>query len=663
MGYGDRGMLTAGTWEELEAHAASQGTVAATRDVLLRGAAALLASEIVASPLADAIEFAGVTGALAIDVAVPAARSVPPEALRVSFSRLAAWTAPELVYARRLSRTLAELRARERLEEALRRQDEESERTRRVVVALGVVTWNYDALTDVLTLDAVWPSLAGGPSGPRRLVDFLAQVHPADRLFAEEHTRTIPEGQDEVAVTYRVQCANGEWRWLACRGRVVLRDGARRPLRSEGTFVDSTAAKQLEEQLVTAQRLDVAGRIAAGVAHDFNNLLAIVTTCASSLQARVVARDGEPAAQDDDIASILDAASRGATLTRKLLILSGRQRVAQECWGVETLLNGASNLLRRALGDINRISLPTGGDPDSHVLVDASQIEQILLNIAVNARDAMPGGGDFTVRYSRVSRANAHNAALFQLADPSLWAIDYVAIYCTDTGKGIPPTVRPQIFEPFFTTKGPTRGTGLGLAVSRGIARAHGGDLVLLPPEMKVDTPADPASRRAEASVSTTFCLLLPLENRQSNEAPVSKRLGNAPAGGGKELLLVDDNDVLRGRLAAAMVRLGWSVVAVASAQAAREAFRAHPSVVALVTDMLMPEETGDRLAISLREIRPMLPVIYITGYSDAEIEESAAPTLLLQKPFTPMELANALHKLLGAREADGVRNVAKGTH
>jgi CheY-like chemotaxis protein len=149
----------------------------------------------------------------------------------------------------------------------------------------------------------------------------------------------------------------------------------------------------------------------------------------------------------------------------------------------------------------------------------------------------------------------------------------------------------------------------------------------------------------------------LPLENRQSNEAPVSKRLGNAPAGGGKELLLVDDNDVLRGRLAAAMVRLGWSVVAVASAQAAREAFREHPSVVALVTDMLMPEETGDRLAISLRKMRPMLPVIYITGYSDAEIEESAAPTLLLQKPFTPTELASALHKLLGAPD------VAKGAH
>ncbi len=640
MGYGDRDMLTAGTWEDLEAYAAGQGTVAATRDVLLRGAAGLLAAEIVESPLEDASPSGG-AGALVIDVALPAARSVPPEALRLRFSRASAWTADEIVYARRLGRALADLRARERLEEALRRQDEESERTRRVVAALGVVTWNYDALTDVLTLDAVWPSLGGGPAGPRRLVDFLAHVHPADRLFAEEHTRTIPEGQDEVVVTYRVQCANGEWRWLACRGRVVLRDAARRPLRSEGTFVDSTAAKQLEEQLVTAQRLDVAGRIAAGVAHDFNNLLAIVTTCASSLQAR------GPAAQDDDIASILDAASRGATLTRKLLILSGRQRVAPECWGVETLLNGASNLLKRALGDINRISLPTGADSsesaDTHVLVDASQIEQILLNIAINARDAMPGGGEFTVRYSRVSRANADNAALFQLADPSLWAIDYVAICCTDTGKGIPPSVRTQIFEPFFTTKGPTRGTGLGLAVSRGIARAHGGDLLLLPPN------ADGAS--------TTFCLLLPLENRQSNEAPVSKRLGNAPAGGGKELLLVDDNDVLRGRLAAAMVRLGWSVVAVASAQAAREAFREHPSVVALVTDMLMPEETGDRLAISLRKMRPMLPVIYITGYSDAEIEESAAPTLLLQKPFTPTELASALHKLLGAPD------VAKGAH
>ncbi len=179
MGYAEPDMLTAGTWEDLEVYAAGQGTVAATRDVLLRGAAVLLAAEIVESSREDARPSGA--GALAIDVALPAARSVPPEALRLWFTRASAWSADELVYARRLARTLAELRARERLEEALRRQDEETERTRRVVAALGVVTWNYDALTDVLTLDAVWPSLAGGPPGPRRLADFLAHVHPADR--------------------------------------------------------------------------------------------------------------------------------------------------------------------------------------------------------------------------------------------------------------------------------------------------------------------------------------------------------------------------------------------------------------------------------------------------------------------------------------------------
>lgn len=635
MGYGEPDLLT--TWEDWEAYAACQGTVAAARGVLLRGATAVFDAEIVEITGEDARGAKPGPGVLDVDVAVAG----EAERLHLRFTRASAWTAAEILDARRLGRALAGLRVRARLEEALRRQDQENERTRRVVAALGIVTWTYDGATDVLTLDDVWTKLTGGAAGPRPLGEFLARVHPADRLFVEEHTRTIPEGQEEVSVAYRVQCTSGEWRWLSGRGRVVLRDAARRPLRSEGTFVDSTAAKHLEEQLVTAQRLDVAGRIAAGVAHDFNNLLAIVTTCASSLLARSSASPrefagGGDARDDEDLASILDAASRGATLTRKLLILSGRQRVAQECWGVETLLHGAANLLKRALGDINRISLPharPADGEDSHVLIDASQIEQILLNLAVNARDAMPHGGEFSVRYARVSRADSGSAALFQLADPSLWAIDYVAIYCADTGKGIPPAVRPQIFEPFFTTKGPTRGTGLGLAVSRGIARAHGGDLLLLPQDF---------------ATTTTFCLLLPLENQAPQEVAPHKRLANAPAGGGKELLLVDDNDVLRGRLAAAMTRLGWSVVAVPSAQAAREAFAQHPSIVALITDMLMPEETGDRLAVSLREKRPMLPVIYITGYSEAEIEETAAPSLLLQKPFTPMELASALHKLLG---------------
>jgi two-component system cell cycle sensor histidine kinase/response regulator CckA len=308
-------------------------------------------------------------------------------------------------------------------------------------------------------------------------------------------------------------------------------------------------------------------------------------------------------------------------------MVSGRKAFEPVICPLADVFRGSEALVRRALGARNTLHFPSA--IECVVRIDAHQIEQVFINLAVNAKDAMPDGGRLTFDVAAVSRASAESAALFALADPALWAIDYVAILVADSGSGIPPEVVSEIFEPFVSTKGPTSGTGLGLAVSRGIARAHGGDLILLSTSPKV---------------GTTFCLLLPREVRAAGPENV-KATGTSieRPGGGRQILLVDDNDALRVRLGASLRRRGWNVVLAASAAEARESWSLEPAAfVAVVTDILMPEETGDVLVARLRDLQPNLPVVYITGFVDGA-PTTDDRTALLEKPFSIDALARAI--------------------
>ncbi len=446
---------------------------------------------------------------------------------------------------------------------------------------------------------------------------WLARIHPDDRARIE----AAPLREDRRVLEYRFQHRDGSYRWVRDELQLV-RDHRGRAIEAIGTWSDVTERVRLEELLRQSQKMEAIGVLAGGVAHDFNNLLTVISCSTELLQGMV--DEGDPRAEL--LGEVATAAERGAALTRQLLLFSRARVVTPTVLEPNQLLRGIEKMLRRLIGE--DVQLVTRLDPGAApVLIDAGQLEQVVLNLAVNARDAMPRGGTLTIVTRPVTLDDAA-ASRHPDARPGR----HTCIEVTDTGTGMTPEIMARIFEPFFTTKGVGKGTGLGLATAFGIVRTAGGHIQV------VSAPG----------AGTTFTIYLPATAAVAAAAtPVDR-----PAAGSETILLVEDDPGVRRSTRISLGRLGYRVLEASGPTTALALATAHPEIDLLLTDVVMPEGSGPELAAVLAGRRPDLAVLFMSGYIDDAITRHGivASDSFLHKPFTPRTLRERVRAALDRR-------------
>lgn len=405
------------------------------------------------------------------------------------------------------------------------------------------------------------------------------------------------------------------------------RDGE---LEFTGVLRDITSRRQLEEQFRQAQKMEAVGRLAGGVAHDFNNLLTVINGYSELVLTELSADD--PAR--GPLAAIHDAGDRAARLTEQLLAFSRKSMVEPQLVDLNKLVVESAKLFRRLIGEDIALSVLTDPSP-VRVLLDPGQLEQVLMNLAINARDAMPIGGRLTIETrTRELSAGADRS------HPELPPGWYASLRVTDTGCGMSVEDREKIFEPFFTTKGIGKGTGLGLAVVHGIVQQSGGSIT-------VDSTVGAGS---------TFYILLPAVTDVSRDAAL--REAAFAASGDETILVVEDEEAVRTLIRVALEGQGYTVLTASGGNEARDVLLAHSRQVdILLTDVIMPEISGRELAIMLRAVQPGLRVLYMSGYTDDALDRhglQGSSDHFIQKPFTPLGLARTVREIIDGSSDQG---------
>jgi PAS domain S-box-containing protein len=448
----------------------------------------------------------------------------------------------------------------------------------------------------------------------------------AERTRANDR-RVIEAGAPEEVVE-QLPDAEGRVRtWLVVK--FPIREASGRRLLG-GVALDITGRQELEEELRQAQKMEVVGTLAGGVAHDFNNLLTAILGYAQLLSLRV---------QDDaarrDVEEIIRAANTSAALTRQLLAFSRRGVVQPRPIDLNEVAGSAAALIRRLVGADVEVIIRAEA-PSATVMADPTQVEQILMNLAVNARDAMSGGGTLLVETSRVEARQDLAGAPADLKQG-----DYVAITVSDTGAGMDAATKARIFEPFFTTKGPDKGTGLGLATVLRIVRECGGTVQV----------------ESEPGVGSTFRIFIPRIETHADARSSAATGGDLPTGS-ETVLLVDDQEEVRAVARRALQHCGYVVLEARNGIEALKVCESRDEPIdALITDMIMPLMGGAELSQRITALHPQAKVLYTSGYAAHMFGPGALPpgATHLHKPFTPDRLARALRELLDARSAPTV--------
>ncbi len=398
------------------------------------------------------------------------------------------------------------------------------------------------------------------------------------------------------------------------------------------SFLDITDRKRLEADFLQAQKMEAVGRLAGGVAHDFNNLLTAVIGYSDLLLMRLP----ESNSQRREVTEIRRAAERGAALTKQLLAFSRRQVIESQVVDLNALVTRMADLLRRVIGDDVELVLDLRQQL-GRVRVDPAQVEQALMNLAVNARDAMASGGSLTLTTGNMEVDAARSARLEGLATGT-----YVTLTISDTGAGMDEATRARIFEPFYTTKGPGQGTGLGLSMVHGMVHQSGGSIEVT----------------SSLGRGTSFRLYFPRVESPASDPPAPERSVPAGARGKTEgrILLAEDETPLRALIHEVLETQGFEVLAADSGrQALSKARELLDPMDLLITDVIMHDIGGLELARELRVRWPGLPVLYISGYtgdSVAQLRSLEQGTNFLQKPFGPDELCRRVREILEARAA-----------
>jgi len=457
---------------------------------------------------------------------------------------------------------------------------------------------------------------------------FLEILHPDDRarvVRAMEQIRS--SGRDQV-IEYRVVAADGRIVWLR-DGGTVLRDEAGNPCLLQGYLLDISEQKEgelersrLEEQLRQTTKMEAVGRLAGGIAHDFNNLLTAIQGYGELALSRL--EPGDP--QRWELEEIQRAAERAAALTRQLLTFGRRGLLQPQAVDVNAVVSDVEMMLRRLIGE--DVELVTDLDPGlGTVRADAGHVEQVLMNLAVNARDAMRDGGRLEIATRSVDRAPERIARELDLAPGP-----YVVVAVSDTGCGMSPETQERIFEPFFTTKGAGEGTGLGPATVYGIVRQSGGHIAV----------------ESAPGKGSTFRIWLPVggEPMERIEPPRPEPLPAAA----ETVLLVEDDESVRTMVCRVLEQQGYSVLEAATGEEALEIAVERGDEIDLVfTDVVMPGMGGVELVEHVRAMRPELDVIFMSGYAEGISRRGTLdPTApFLQKPFTPSTLAQVVRRTL----------------
>jgi two-component system, cell cycle sensor histidine kinase and response regulator CckA len=524
-----------------------------------------------------------------------------------------------------VSQQLAAAIEHKRYEEALRRSEARS-RSLILSAAFGICRCTLGGR--FLDVNPALITMLGHGS-----VEDLLQLDVRREVFVN------PRELDRLAGDYRYAGSlNGvEVQWKRKDGRVIivrLSGCAASSTDEPGEVVleliaeDITDRRQLEEQLRQAQKMDAVGRLAGGVAHDFNNLLMVINGYTEVLLEQL----DKSSPMHHKVQSIQQAADRAATLTRQLLAFSRKQLLELKVIDVNRVIGDMERLLRPLIGEnielVTRLSTKTG-----HTRADAGQLEQVIMNLVVNAKDAMPEGGKLTVQSSDVTVRQ--NFSEHRFIQPGRYAVISVA----DTGHGMDAETQSRIFEPFFTTKEKGKGTGLGLSTVYGIVKQSSGYVFA----------------ESELGAGTTFYVYLPRVEESAEELSPAKSQQNE-AGGCETVLLVEDEESVRELVRVTLASRGYQVLEAENGESGlriAESFKEHIDI--LVTDVVMPGIGGRELARKLLLLRPAISVLYLSGYTeDAVVTRGAlGPRIaFLQKPFTLQNLAKKVREVLLSRNA-----------
>src|ERR1700682_2194604 len=505
---------------------------------------------------------------------------------------------------------------------------------------------DHPAIVARATNDAVrdWNVKSGLLSWPQGLESLLGYEAAATKseigfwqknVHSEDRARIVASIRDAIAANsqhwsgeYRFRRADGNYVHLLERA-LILRDGQGHAVRFVGSLMDITARKQLQDQLCRSQKMEAFGQLAGGVAHDFNNFLTTILGYCDL----VLAETGRKGAVASHVAESRGAAGRASVLTGQLLAFSRRQALEPRVVEVNSLITNLEGSLLRLIGEHIRVVCHLHDEKQrAHIKVDPGQLTQLILNLAVNARDAMQNGGQLTLETSIVDVSKDTEPAC---ASEEFTPGQYVLISVADTGIGMSDEVKAHLFEPFFTTKEEGRGSGLGLATSYGIVRQSGGHI-------RVE------SESGKGTAVHVYLPKVPPPPAPSYKKPSAKKLPR----GTETILLLEDDISVRHVSVRVLRNLGYQVIEAANGDDAQRLISesAGRKVHLLLTDMVMPQMSGRRFADWLRSASPHIKVVFVSGY----LEESLHPgdrrdpgMFFLPKPFDPEQLAAKVREAL----------------
>jgi PAS domain S-box-containing protein len=604
--------------------------------------------------------------------------------------------------------TLRDLTEREAAHRAL----EESEE--RLDLALGAAragVWDLDLASGFARTSPQWNQLAGLPpeTPGLSLTQWEALLHPGDRA---ETLRALDLHLSGLAPLYEAEFrmraggeeGTGSWQWVLARGRVVERASDGTPRRILGIASDLSERKALESQLVQARKMEAVGQLAGGIAHDFNNALTAILGTTEFLAEALEEADPETRR---DVETIRSSAEHAAGITRQLLAFSRRQQLRPQVVDVQEVLARVERLLSAFLGEDILLSTEVVGGELLLCWSDPSQLEQALVNLAINARDAMPDGGTLTIQAAAGSLPagtspsggsqggtpeRAGIAVPEGIGAPAAAADDAVVIAVTDTGVGMDAATRERVFEPFFTTKPPGAGTGLGMAMVYGYARQSGGDVdveseagagtcirLFLPRAAAGATrvggqgstmdPGSPGARGegvGEGGAGSAAAVGFGGGGEPGRASPqgspsrpdaAAPGTGNGNGPGTETILVAEDDPRVRGLVVRSLVAAGYTVLEGGDGVEALATVREYRGPLhLLVTDLVMPRMGGSELAERIRKAHPGLPVLFMSGYPSrpAALSRAGAAPPYLQKPFRPQRFLEEVRRILDQGEGRG---------